>query len=327
MQKKISQRNLILSFLLLLAIIFSVVRSTIAATPNPGHNFSTIGGGAVQGDILYGSAADTLSALAKDTTAAQTRYLSNAGASNNPAWRQVNMTNGVSGALSVSNGGNGAAPGATSQILVSDSASAGTWRTLPSCSGNGKALRYNNSTNTFDCNTLQFYNQSVTTPASTFNADTYLVGSSIAIPSVGMQAGTRYHLIFQVSKTAAGTLAPTLTVRFGTGGSTSDTSRCAMTFAVQTAVIDTGTFDVWATFRTVGAGTAVIQCVGQLRHAGTSGSANAVGLGGTFIQTVATTGGAFDSTVANSIIGTSVNGNTNAVWTITLVQAELTNLN
>ena len=54
-----------------------------------------------QGDLLYGSAANTLSALAKDTNA--TRYLSNTGGSNNPAWAQVNLANGVTGNLPVTN--------------------------------------------------------------------------------------------------------------------------------------------------------------------------------------------------------------------------------
>ena len=56
---------------------------------------------ASQGDILYGSAANTYSALAKNTNA--TRYLSNTGASNNPAWAQVNLANGVTGNLPVAN--------------------------------------------------------------------------------------------------------------------------------------------------------------------------------------------------------------------------------
>jgi len=58
-----------------------------------------------QGDILYGSAANTISALTKNTTA--TRYLANTGTSNNPAWDQVNMANGVTGTLPVGNGGTG----------------------------------------------------------------------------------------------------------------------------------------------------------------------------------------------------------------------------
>lgn len=49
----------------------------------------------VQGDTLFASAVDTLAALAKDTNA--TRYLSNTGASNNPAWAQVALATGISG--------------------------------------------------------------------------------------------------------------------------------------------------------------------------------------------------------------------------------------
>jgi hypothetical protein len=56
---------------------------------------------ATQGDLLYGSAANTYSALAKDTNS--TRYLSNQGTSNNPSWNQVNLANGVTGNLPVAN--------------------------------------------------------------------------------------------------------------------------------------------------------------------------------------------------------------------------------
>ncbi len=56
---------------------------------------------ATQGDILYSSATDVYSKLAKDTNA--TRYLSNTGTTNNPAWAQVNLANGVTGNLPVAN--------------------------------------------------------------------------------------------------------------------------------------------------------------------------------------------------------------------------------
>ncbi len=58
-----------------------------------------------QGDILYSSASNTLSKLAKSSTA--TRYLANTGTSNNPAWDQVNLSNGVTGILPNANGGSG----------------------------------------------------------------------------------------------------------------------------------------------------------------------------------------------------------------------------
>lgn len=63
--------------------------------------------GGAQGDILYTSATDTWSNLVKSTTA--TRYLSNTGTNNNPAWAQVALGTGVSGTLPIANGGTGAA--------------------------------------------------------------------------------------------------------------------------------------------------------------------------------------------------------------------------
>ena len=75
-----------------------------------------------QGDILYGSAANTLSALAKNTTA--TRYLSNTGTSNNPAWAQVDLTNGVTGTLPVGNGGTGQTSWTANGLVYASSTSA-----------------------------------------------------------------------------------------------------------------------------------------------------------------------------------------------------------
>ena len=76
----------------------------------------------VQGDILYASAASVLTALAKNTTA--TRYLSNTGASNNPAWAQVNLTNGVTDVLPLANGGTNAALTASAGGVIYSTASA-----------------------------------------------------------------------------------------------------------------------------------------------------------------------------------------------------------
>lgn len=77
------------------------------------------------GDIIYGSAANVLTALAKDTNA--TRYVSNTGASNIPAWAQINLANGVTGTLPIANGGtnstsftNGRVPFFNGTSLVDD---------------------------------------------------------------------------------------------------------------------------------------------------------------------------------------------------------------
>lgn len=188
----ISNANKVLSIFLLVAISLSIIGIAFATTPNPGHDFSAIGGGIAQGDLLYGSAADTLSALGKNTTAS--RYLSNTGTSNNPAWAQIDLTNGVTGtlpsenggtanafftisgpassvktftfpnanatvltsntAVTIAQGGTGAAPGSDDQILISDSSSAATWSTVNDCTGTGKALTYTQSSNTIGCNTI-----------------------------------------------------------------------------------------------------------------------------------------------------------------------------
>lgn len=64
---------------------------------NGGTGQSTV----TQGDLLYGSGANVWAKLAKSASA--TRYLSNTGASNNPAWAQVDLSNGVTGQLPTAN--------------------------------------------------------------------------------------------------------------------------------------------------------------------------------------------------------------------------------
>jgi len=233
-------------------------------------------------------------------------------------------------AVTVAQGGTGLAATADDAVWVGDSTSAVTARTLPSCSdGATSKLLYNNSTNIFSCGTDQtgtggltpVYSQSVAQQGAGFASDTYLTGSAITIPSGKPTVGTRYHMIFNVSKTAAGTATPIIYVRFGTNGSTSDTARLTFTFAAGTAAADVGTFDVLVTFRTVGSGTsAVMTGTGQCRH-----NLYNTGLQNVASKTLQVTSSGFDSTVANSKIGVSVNGGTSASWTVQLVQAELIN--
>ncbi len=71
------------------------------ATAAPTWSTLTMPATTAQGDILYGSATNVVSMLAKNTSA--TRYLSNTGTSNAPAWAQVALATGVSGNLPVAN--------------------------------------------------------------------------------------------------------------------------------------------------------------------------------------------------------------------------------
>lgn len=73
-----------------------------------------------QGDVIYASSANTIAGLTKDTNA--TRYLSNTGASNNPAWAQVALATGVSGVLPEANGGTNQSTYAAGDILYASAA-------------------------------------------------------------------------------------------------------------------------------------------------------------------------------------------------------------
>lgn len=158
-------------------------------------------------------------------------------------------------------------------------------------------------------------NKSTSAVAAAFAADTYLVGSSVPLGSPVI--GTSYILTFDVTKTAAGTATPILTVRVGTAGTTGDTARCTFTFSAGTAATDTGIFTATCTFRTIGSGTsAVLQGRCQLDSQPTTGLSS-------LIHGVVSTSGGFDSTVANSIIGASFNGGASFSGTVQLVTAEI----
>lgn len=279
-------------------------------------------------NLVYGNGTGNASLLAPGATTGAILMNTAAGA---PSWSLLSGLPSTAGALPVANGGTGLSAAVSDAVLVGDSTSGYTARTLPaSCAGTTAKLLYDSTTNLFSCGTDQTsaggtanqYNQSVAAQGAGFATDTYLTGSSIAIPANSLKIGTRYHLIFNVSKTAAGLATPVLSVRFGTAGSTADTARLTFTFLAGTAVADIGTFEIFATFRTVGSGTsAVIQGTGRVEH-----SLSTTGLQNLPTKVLTVTSGGFDSTVASSIIGVSVNGGASAAWTVQQVQAELQNL-
>jgi hypothetical protein len=155
-----------------------------------------------------------------------------------------------------------------------------------------------------------------------YAADTYLAGSSIAAPSTGFLAGTRYSCTFDMVKTAAGTATPTVIIRIGTAGAIGDAAICTFTFAAGTAAVDTGTFVVTAHFRTVGGGTvAVVSGTCECRHA--LAATGLVSTGASGQGQIQVTSSGFDSTPAGSFIGISFNGGASFSGTNKVVEAEL----
>lgn len=153
-----------------------------------------------------------------------------------------------------------------------------------------------------------------------FAADTYLVGSSIAIPaSLTLQAMSQYRCRISLNKTAVGAAAPTAIIRVGTAGTVADTAVVTFTGAVQTGVADTGLIDILSTWRVIGA-SGVLQGTFSLKHL----LGNGVGLSGTDLIEV--TSAAFNTTTASLIMGISLNFGAAANVTVTQVEAELINI-
>lgn len=119
----------------------------------------------------------------------------------------------IQGTLTVSKGGTGAAPGGDDQALVSDSASAATWRTIPDSDGATQKLQYDQATNTFSAGTDDdvpesgdFTNLSATAPItqsggtiSTSMATNRLIGRTTASTGVmeEISVGSAYALSSQ----------------------------------------------------------------------------------------------------------------------------------
>lgn len=159
-------------------------------------------------------------------------------------------------------------------------------------------------------------NWSTAAQGAGFASDTYLTGSFIVFP-VAPVVGCFYRLTFDMSKTAAGTATPIVTVRVGTAGTTADAARCTFTFSAGTAATDVGMFEVEGLFRTVGSGTsAVLQGRAALTSQATTGLSS-------LIKTQQSTSGGFDSTTAGLGIGVSFNGGASFSGTCQLVHAEL----
>lgn len=133
-----------------------------------------------QGDILYASASNTLTTLAKNTTA--TRYLSNTGTSNNPAWAQVDLTNGITGTLPVANGGTGLATTTAYGLIAAGTTSTGNFQNVGTPGASGTVLT---STGTASLPTWQ-----AATGTGTVNTGT--AGRVSVYPSTGTTVDDTY---------------------------------------------------------------------------------------------------------------------------------------
>jgi hypothetical protein len=142
------------------------------------------------------------------------------------------------------------------------------------------------------------------------------------MPTNGYTAKMRYICVFDMVKTAAGTAQFTVTLRIGTAGTTADAAIQSFAFAAGTAAADTGRFIVEASFRTAGSGTsAVIAGSVSCSHALAATGLISTGASGWGAVTAVSSG--FDSTIAGTGIGVSVNGGASFSGTNAYVLSEL----
>lgn len=144
-----------------------------------------------------------------------------------------------------------------------------------------------------------------------FASDTYLTGSSILIPSFGMQVGQLYCWEVGIEKTNAGTALLALAVRVGSNQSTADTSRAAPTQTVaQAATTSANIMFVRAFVRSVSASGVLICSMG---FTGTQ-----MGDGDRIVAS-----GFDNSALGGQYIGLSMNGGASASYTIDYVKGWL----
>ena len=160
-------------------------------------------------------------------------------------------------------------------------------------------------------------NGSIASQGPGFATDTYLTDSSLFVPSGGgLQVRTMFRWKASMSKTAAGIAAPTAIIRIGTAGAIGDAAIITFTGAAQTGVIDTGTLEILAILRSVGAA-GVLQGACELTHLKGAG-AGLQGIGGQ-----EGTSAGFVTTTIGLFAGLSLNFGASVALTVTQVQAEM----
>lgn len=154
-----------------------------------------------------------------------------------------------------------------------------------------------------------------------FSSETYVTNSSVNV-SGRVQAGTFIRWRIYVSKTAAGTAAPAISVRMGANGTTADSAIVTMNGTAQTAATDRGIMEITATVRSVSATGSVHVSLEFGHNNATTGFSTQ-----TQPQYLGPTASSVATNAATLIFGISINAGASASWTVESVTAIATNLN
>jgi hypothetical protein len=208
---------------------------------------------------------------------------------------------------------------ASRKIVVGDgtkfAASTETWP-VPGTAGN---MPVSDGTNWTSVPRPGIYVNGSGTGGAFTTTNALIPGSTVTIPTVGAWAvGGQYHCVFDMSKTA-GTGGIILNVHMGTLGTTSDAIVASITLAAGTSVADTGVFNMYVTFKSVGSGTSatVVEFYNLNKLLSTTGLTNTPAVNA---MSVATSAGFASTTQTKMSIG--FNGGTAFSGTNTFCQAE-----
>jgi hypothetical protein len=146
----------------------------------------------------------------------------------------------------------------------------------------------------------------------TTGVDTYINSSGFTTFALTshVTTGTLFRYRFAVTKTASGTVAPTLNIRCGTTGTTGDAVRCAMALATGTAATGVAWIECEVMVQATGA-TGVLNANLICFERGITGFASGA-TGPLIVQTVST---GFDMTTAGMKLGISWNPGTSGIHT------------
>jgi len=166
-------------------------------------------------------------------------------------------------------------------------------------------------------------NQSTADQALSAGTETYLTGSDIRIPSNRPIAiGTRFHWRISATKTAAGTAAWAINVRFGTAGTTSDSARLTFTSAqLQTGAVDTATWEIRVVVRGPISSSCVVAGALEFQH-----KLDITGWSVLRVDAFSLVSSAFDITPTGTIVGLSFAPGASVVPTFQVVSAECENI-
>lgn len=158
-----------------------------------------------------------------------------------------------------------------------------------------------------------FSRVAITPQLSGFSSDNYITNSAIRLPPTGMAVGMWWQWQLVIAKSAAGVAAPVWQVRIGANQSTADTSYLSLTTSAQTAAADTALITILLNCRSVGASGVIRGSVHILHPLASTGFASTA----SGFDVVQGSSAGFDNrSLGNQYVGISVNGGTNAAWTL-----------